>query len=287
MNDQQHDMTGAWALNALDAEERALLEEFLAQDPDAAAEARSFEETAGELAHGLAPQTPRPALKHALMAQISQTRQLSPEPDAGADSDVEPATSTESLAAVERDTAVHDALSPDATVIPLDRYRSRTRWLSVAAGALLVTSIAGFGLWGTERAAQQETRETLAALESAQADAEQENQMVSTIMASDDAAHLTVPSDQGGSLQLMYSREQQAMIVQGANLPDLPEGEVYQLWMIDGSGDIASAGLLDGPADAVMQEVAIPEGVTLGLTIEPAGGSVQPSMDPIASGVLT
>lgn len=54
-------MTGAWALNALDAEERALLEEFLAKDPEAAAEARSFEETAGELAGSLEREAPDPS----------------------------------------------------------------------------------------------------------------------------------------------------------------------------------------------------------------------------------
>ena len=110
--------------------------------------------------------------------------------------------------------------------------------------------------------------------------------MISTIMASEDVSHLTVPSRDGGSLQLMYSREQQAMVVQGAELPALPEGETYQLWMIDGA-DIADAGLLEDPGAAVTHEGAIPEEVTIGLTIEPAGGSVQPSMDPIAAEVLS
>ena len=50
MNEHMHGMTGAWALNALDGEEREQMLRYLEEDPEAAAEALSFEETAGELA---------------------------------------------------------------------------------------------------------------------------------------------------------------------------------------------------------------------------------------------
>ncbi|MGO2754907.1 MAG: hypothetical protein ACTIB6_06640, partial [Brachybacterium alimentarium] len=79
MNEQDRDLTGAWALNALDAEERARIEELFAQDPEAAGEARSFEETAAELAAGLEPEAPRPELKSSLMARIARTPQHSVE----------------------------------------------------------------------------------------------------------------------------------------------------------------------------------------------------------------
>src|SRR5699024_11068611 len=79
VNEQDRDLTGAWALNALDAEERARIEELFAQDPEAAGEARSFEETAAELAAGLEPEAPRPELKSSLMARIARTPQHSVE----------------------------------------------------------------------------------------------------------------------------------------------------------------------------------------------------------------
>ncbi|WP_420836202.1 anti-sigma factor domain-containing protein [Brachybacterium avium] len=162
----------------------------------------------------------------------------------------------------------------------------RNRWTAVAASALLLTTIAGAGLWNNERIAEQDARASLEAMASEQADAEAERAMLSTILASDDASHLVIPSQDGGSLQLMYSRQQGAMLVQAADLPALPAEETYQLWMIDDSG-IASAGLLEDPGAAAMHDGAIPEGVTVGLTIEPAGGSEQPTMDPIAAGVLS
>lgn len=277
MNEHKHGMTGAWALNALDSEEREQMLRYLEEDPEAAAEALSFEETAGELASSLPPLAPRPELKAAVMARIATTRQLSPLPETD-----EPADGTDVADA-------GPAPAAPAEVVPLERYRAsvrRSRWAAVAATLLLVTTIVGVGLWNGERAAQQEVRASLEAMASQQASNEEERAVISMIMGSEDLSHLTVPSRDGGSLQLMYSREQQAMIVQAAGLPALAEDETYQLWMID-DDDIGSAGLLEGPDAARTHQGPIPEDVTLGLTIEPAGGSLQPSMDPLAAGVLS
>lgn len=279
MNEQEHISTGAWALNALDAEERERMRRYLAEHPEAATEAHGFEETAGELAAGLSPLAPRPQLKAAVMARIATTRQLSPLPE-----DDEPVeqhhrepTPPEAPAAAEQG------------VVPLDRYRAsvrRSRWTAVAAAALLLTTIAGVGLWNGERAAQREMQETLAAMESQQVAAQQEREMLTGIMTAEDSTKVAVPVADGGSLELMYSREQQAMIVQPEGLEALPADRTYQLWMIEGD-EITSAGLLEDPEAAMMHPGAIPDGVVVGLTIEPAGGSEQPTSDPIGQGVLS
>lgn len=314
MNEQKHTMTGAWALNALDADERERMRRYLAEDPEAAAEARAFEETAGELAASLPPLAPRPQLRSAVMARIATTRQLSPlpedeqaEPDppqsvdvedaAGPTSSTEPAppsapsesstpTPPDAPAAAEGSATSTDAPEP---VVSLDRYRAsvrRSRWTAVAAAALLLTTVVGVGLWNGERVAQQQAEATIEAMESQQAAAQQEREMLSTLLAADDASQLSVPVGDGGSLELMYSREQQAMIVQPDGLEALPADRTYQLWMIEGD-EITSAGLLEDPSAAMMHPGAIPEGVVVGLTVEPAGGSDQPTMAPMAQGELT
>ena len=313
MNEQKHTMTGAWALNALDADERERMRRYLAEDPEAAAEARAFEETAGELAASLPPLAPRPQLRSAVMARIATTRQLSPLPE---DEQVEqdppqaidaadvagPTTSTEpappsapsepstppapGAPAAEGSTTSTDAPEP---VVSLDRYRAsvrRSRWTAVAAAALLLTTVVGVGLWTGERAAQREAEATIEALQSQQAAAQQEREMLSTLLAADDASQLSVPVGDGGSLELMYSRDQQAMIVQPDGLEALPADRTYQVWMIEGD-EITSAGLLEDPSAAMMHPGAIPEGVVVGLTVEPAGGSDQPTMAPMAQGELT
>jgi len=315
VNEQKHTMTGAWALNALDADERERMRRYLAEDPEAAAEARAFEETAGELAASLPPLAPRPQLRSAVMARIATTRQLSPLPEdeqveqdppqaidaadvAGPTTSTEPAapsaasesstpTPPDAPAAAEGSATSTDAPEP---VVSLDRYRAsvrRSRWTAVAAAALLLlTTVVGVGLWNGERAAQQEAKATIEALESQQAAAQQEREMLSTLLAADDASQLSVPVGDGGSLELMYSRDQQAMIVQPDGLEALPADRTYQLWMIEGD-EITSAGLLEDLSAVMMHPGAIPEGVVVGLTIEPAGGSDQPTMDPMAQGELT
>ncbi|AXK46618.1 anti-sigma factor domain-containing protein [Brachybacterium saurashtrense] len=325
MNEQKHTMTGAWALNALDGEERERMRRHLAEDPDSAAEALSFEETAGELAGSLTPLAPRPELKAAVMARIATTRQLSPlaeeadedaatadasTPEAGAGAAAGTSPGVPTAAAPGSTPDIPTAGAPDSTpgstpgiapdarssadarppaeVVPLDRYRAsvrRSRWTAAAAAALLVSTVVGVSMWNSERLAEQEARASLEAIASAQEGAEQERAMLSEIMAADDAAHMILPSAEGGELQLMYSRQEQAMIVQSAGLPALPASETYQLWMIDGE-DIVSAGMLEDPQESMMHDGALPDGVEIGLTIEPAGGSEQPTMKPIASGVL-
>lgn len=318
MNEQDRDLTGAWALNALDAEERARIEELFAQDPEAAGEARSFEETAAELAAGLKPEAPRPELKSSLMARIARTPQRSVESSGPAvpaevtqdDSatgpthrraDVPPHVPENEDENVDDDRHQHDdphegrAENEDgdedqATVIPLDRYRSsvrRSRWLAVAAAALMVTSVAGVGLWSAERAAQDEDRATIEALQSQQAASDEERQMISALLTAEDTSQLTVPSETGGTLHVMYSRDQQSMIVQGADLPELPSDSTYQLWIIgDGGDSFEDAGLITEPGQTVMAHEELPPESLIGLTVEPAGGSEQPTTDPIASSEL-
>lgn len=296
MNEQKHDLTGAWALNALDGDERAQFEAYLAQDPDAASEAHSLEETAGELARGLEPETPRPELKSSLMARISQTPQLSMVDEDSVNEDSVDGDSEEEQPATHIATHRRDGLTPgdaetesdteadaadqdhDAAVIPMDRYRSsvrRTRWLAVAAAALMVTTVAGVGLWSSERAAQDDARATIAALESEQAGSDEEREMISALVTADDTSQLTVPSANGGNLHVMYSRDQQAMIVQAAGLPELPSDSTYQLWIVDDTA--TSAGLISEPDQTVMAREEMSPTAQIGLSIEPAGGSEEPT----------
>ena len=68
-----------------------------------------------------------------------------------------------------------------------------------------------------------------------------------------------------------------------SGLPALPADQVYQLWLI-GPVKIVSAGLLPAPQAGVTTPVVatgITKGDKLGLTVEPAGGSKQPTTTPI------
>jgi anti-sigma-K factor RskA len=66
-------------------------------------------------------------------------------------------------------------------------------------------------------------------------------------------------------------------------LQDLPDDRTYQLWVIGGDG-IESAGLLDvedGVARAWVGDA--PAGSSLAVSVEPEGGSDQPTTTPIVN----
>ena len=72
------------------------------------------------------------------------------------------------------------------------------------------------------------------------------------------------------------------MAVDTSDLPKLDDGRVYQLWRIDSGEVITSVEVFDEPGDTAA--MALPdEGVTVAVTIEPAGGSELPTDAPIVA----
>ena len=110
-----------------------------------------------------------------------------------------------------------------------------------------------------------------------------QTQELVTIAAAADAQRAVVPLTDGGSATLMWSGElgQSALFVDG--LPKLTESQSYQLWYIGASGPV-SAGLLEqdasGPSWRVL-DGQMSAGDLVGVTVEPAGGSKQPTSDPV------
>ncbi len=73
--------------------------------------------------------------------------------------------------------------------------------------------------------------------------------------------------------------------VRDAKLPELPEGQTYQLWFID-NGVPVSSGLL-GRSPKVSAFGARVDVDAIAISVEPASGSVAPSTTPIAVGELS
>jgi anti-sigma-K factor RskA len=69
-----------------------------------------------------------------------------------------------------------------------------------------------------------------------------------------------------------------------ATLPELPDGQTYQLWFID-DGNAVSSGLL-GRSPNVSAFSARPDIDAIAISVEPAAGSVAPSSTPVAVGAL-
>jgi anti-sigma-K factor RskA len=137
------------------------------------------------------------------------------------------------------------------------RRRRTTRWLAAAAA---VVALVGGGV------AVQQAREDHrpSAITAAQ------------VFGSSDAETSTIAMH-GGRARIAISRELGMIALDASDLPPLPRGRVYQLWVIDDRGP-HSAGVVDRPS----LTVAIPgPDAQMALTTEPAGGSTQPTTTPL------
>jgi anti-sigma-K factor RskA len=86
-------------------------------------------------------------------------------------------------------------------------------------------------------------------------------------------------------LTVVYSATEQALVVEGADVPVLGDDATYQLWLVGDDG-ATSVGTFGTAADGTVSERfsdADPTGFVLGVTREPAGGSESPTLPILAS----
>ncbi len=66
----------------------------------------------------------------------------------------------------------------------------------------------------------------------------------------------------------------------------LPSGKTYQAWVIPPGGKPQSAGTFGAGRNSVDLGAKAAKGDTLAVTVEPSGGSAQPTTQPIAAGTV-
>jgi anti-sigma-K factor RskA len=153
------------------------------------------------------------------------------------------------------------------------RSRTGVPWVPWLSGVVATASIVVAVLFGF---AQAHTRDELNQVKA-------ENQAISLLLSAPEAKLLTHMVTHGGVATVVLAADRHELAVVTTGLPALPSGQVYQLWLI-GKPKIVSAGLLpaakNGQTPAVLA-TGVVKGDTLGLTVEPAGGSAQPTTTPI------
>jgi anti-sigma-K factor RskA len=217
-----------------------------AQTPEEAAE---FAEVATQLGLAVEPVEPPPSLKAGIMAQLASTPQLAPTSQPAA-----PAPSP----------------GPAET-------RARARWFArpivilAAAVAALVLFVGGVVVGGAISGSNSFEAQQAASL--------------AQINAASDVQHSTSPVAGGGTATLVWSGEAGKSALVTTGLPALPSDKTYELWYIRGSeatpagtmvpnGNGATWRVLDGTMSA---------GDTVGVTVEPKGGSTKPTTQPIVA----
>ncbi|MEU4234572.1 anti-sigma factor [Nonomuraea sp. NPDC026600] len=106
---------------------------------------------------------------------------------------------------------------------------------------------------------------------------------VAAVLAAPDVTTVRQPITAGGSGTVVVSRVRGRMVFTSSGLPELPRSRVYELWLMGRDG-IRPAGLLNQRPDGVttpMLATAAKGDEHVGLTVEPAGGSEQPTTQPV------
>ena len=153
------------------------------------------------------------------------------------------------------------------------RTRTWVPWVPWLSGAVATASIVVAVLFGFAQAHTQDELNQQRA----------ENQALNLVLSAPQVKVLSHVTTKGGVAIVVLAAARHELAVVTNGLPALPSGKVYQLWLI-GKTKIVSAGLLpaarSGQTPAVLA-TGVVKGDTLGLTVEPAPGSKQPTTTPI------
>ncbi|MEU7858037.1 anti-sigma factor [Nonomuraea sp. NPDC049141] len=159
------------------------------------------------------------------------------------------------------------AASAGAVVVPLRRWRGR-----VVAGLAAVSTAAAIALGVVVFDARRDL-----------GDLQARDGEVAAVLAAPDVTTVRQSITAGGSGTVVVSRARGRMVFTSSGLPELPKSRVYELWLMGRDG-IRPAGLLNQRPDGVttpMLATAAKGDEHIGLTVEPAGGSKQPTTQPV------
>ena len=223
MTQDLHHLAAAYALDALEPDERAAFEAHYPSCEICSREVVEFRQTAAVLAAQTA--TPPPAdLRAAVMAEVGRTRQLSPSRSAA---------------------------------VELDRQRARRRRVSRVIGAAAAALVLVVG--------------TAVIVDDGQ-------DRIGDVVAATDAQFVTLEGGDG-RIEAVWSDDLDRVVLRASGLAHPGDGRAYALWSLR-AGVAVPAGLFT-PADdgslTVLLDVDQLDPDQWGVTIEPEGGSAQPT----------
>lgn len=280
------------ALHTLTPAEQEQYDRVKAADESVRAEAAEFEETVAMLDLAAPPVQPSAGLKASIMASIQNLPQLAPvaAPAASAAADeTAPASTAPAPAASSQPLTKPPVAAPTAVPAPAPTTKAASaaaaaqaestgpaarkassRWARgaitavVGAAAAIALVFGGAGL--AHVLGGGSITQTVA---------------LAQINGAPDVQRARVKVD-GGAATLVWSGElgKSALLVDG--LGALPADKVYELWYINGKGAVSAGTFTTGSGTSWrVLEGSMSAGDTVGVTVEPQGGSKQPTTDPV------
>lgn len=250
-----HALSGAYALDALTPDEARAFEQHLATCEACRDEVASLREAASALAEPVADAPPA-RLRDNVLAGITQVRPLPPvggTPEGpGEPEPVEPPRTDE----------------PDE--LAARRKRRAPAWLVAVAAALAL--LAGGAVVRSVQLSQQLDSVTASGADIAQ------------VVTAPDATTSTAEVSGGGRAAVVSSASLGRAVLVTDGMPAAPAGKVWQVWYIGDDGGASSAGFVpDGQRAAVALQGDLGTAGAVGVTLEPAGGSQQPTTKPVVA----
>ena len=244
-----HGLAGPYALDALDsAGEQSRFERHLNRCHDCTSDVRGFRATATRLGFAAAEPAP-PEMRDRVLAAAARTRQV-PAAEEGARH------------------ARQGGARPMRRLRPLTGLAMAGAALAAAAAIVLAVVLVN---------TQQQLNQAKRQLTQAQAQLE----AITAVQTATDAKVITKRTSVGGIVTVTSSASRRQIVLRVAGLPPLTAGKVYQLWLIGAHGNkIRSEGLLatrNGSSAPVLISGVL-AGDTLGVSVQQAGGSIQPTL---------
>lgn len=280
-----------YALGELSELEKAAVEARAASNTEVREELQQVQEALGFYAeaHAITPPTGmRERVLNNVMAQITASAPMSV---LRADVDALPQISgqADASSAAQPRPAIPEAVVRPMSSAPVVVPASRSGW-AMAASVALILSLAGNGLfysrWKDASADlvalqndQARVATTTRVVEKKLGDLRQENQ----VLRNDEykavalAGTKTAPTARA---RVLFNATTHKVYVDVRSLPALPAGKQYQLWALD-KGKPVDAGVLTlatatGEGLQHMKDIASAQ--TFAMTVEPAGGSINPTL---------
>jgi anti-sigma-K factor RskA len=248
VNESLHALSGAYVVDALDDDERAVFERHLPGCADCQTEVASLSEATALMADDTAL-TPPDSLRNAVLAGIKTIRPLPPE--TGAQSRPEPA----------------ETAPPMAKVLPMRPRRRRIATLVAAAAA--VVAVGAGTVYQPWQDNSSSTRPELSAADQ--------------VLAASDAQRHSIELDDGSTATVVRSLNQGKAVLLTRNMDAPPPGKAFEVWLQDETGTMLPAGMMRKSGDhKLLLDGDATNATAVGITLEPAAGSKVPTSDPIA-----
>lgn len=263
MNDDRlHDLLGAYAIGAVDDDERAEVDALLAHSPEARRELARLEHAVAALTDAEATRMPPEGAFDRLLGVLRA------DDDLDLDLDLEATAGPDALPPLRLPPP--DGGEPRAVVVPL---AGRRRWAPRVLAAAATIAVAALAATVVVQQRRLDDAGDVSLAGQAERALTAPGARTGTLASADGTLRVRAVVGRDGTGFLLAD-----------DLPTLADGRTYQLWTVDGPAPV-SLGVLGGRP----QVVAFPAGTdvtTLAITAEPATGSTGPTSTPLVVGTL-